>query len=271
MIECTKCKVKQGTMALDGDVNKLCCPDCMRDWLYEMCCKKVSDINEHLPLLRALAADCHSVIEFGMRWARGSTVAFLAAQPETLISWDIDPACVLDQKVMDLHMLRGRTFFQPRVGDTLKIPPERCDLLFFDTLHTKDQLLAELVRHSDPGARPNDPTSRPVRKYLVFHDTSTFGRVGEDGKEPGIYAAIRHYQRNHAFPLWEVMPLAEVRGLTVDERQAIEPHCDKRRDGQPILNCSNNNGLIVLRYICAGGHGALTDKGQCTTCGEWTR
>lgn len=172
-----------------------------------------SDISEHLTLLRALAAECEHVTEFGMRGGV-STAAFLAAQPETLVSWDLNPLAVVSQRCADLLAAAGRTRFQPRVGDTLQIPPiEPTDLLFIDTLHTARQLKAELERHADPVART-------VRRYLVFHDTATFGMVGEDGSEPGLRAAIRWFQRCHAFPLWEL----------VEDRQ----------------NC---NGLVVLKHV----------------------
>lgn len=271
MIECSRCKIDPAIIAFDGDERNILCAACAREQLYAKCVTTPSDINEHLPLLRALAKDCEKVIEFGTRWGRGSTVAFLAAQPKQFITWDLDPEMTLHQRLLDLSRIQGGTFFQPRVGNTLDIPVERCDLLFLDSLHTKDQLLGELVRHADPGSTPErSPTSRPVRKYLVFHDTVTFGRIGEDGKEPGIYAAIRHYQRNHAFPLWEVMPLAQVKHLDADNRARIAANADLRRDGEPILNLSNNNGLVVLKYICADGHGRLTVGKQCHDCGEWT-
>lgn len=172
-----------------------------------------SDINEHIELLRKLASECDHVTEFGMRGGN-STAAFLAAQPDTLISWDINPYAVVSQRTADLLSVAGHTAFQPRVGDTLKIAPiEPTDMLFIDTLHTAKQLKAELERHVDP-------ITRPVRKYLVFHDTATFGTVGEDGSEPGLRAAIRYFQRCHSFPLWEL----------IEDRQ----------------NC---NGLVVLRRV----------------------
>ncbi len=180
---------------------------------YEALCAHPSDINEHLPLLRKLAEDCEHVTEFGMRGGV-STAAFLVAQPKTLVSWDVNPAAIVSQRCADLLAVAGRTSFQPRVGDTLTIAPiEPTDLLFIDTLHTGKQLIAELKRHVDP-------VSRPVSKYLVFHDTATFGMVGEDGQEPGLRAAIRFYQRNWAFPLWEL-----------------------------IHDLPNNNGLVVLRRV----------------------
>jgi hypothetical protein len=201
--------------------------------LFTRACETKSDIHEHLPLLRELASKCKHVTEFGLRWGTGSTIAFLAAQPEVLVSWDIDPYSVISQQVANLLALRGKTRFEPRVGNTLQIAPiEPTDLLFIDTLHTGKQLLAELVRHVDPRTAP-----RPVRKYLVFHDTMTFGLRGEDGSEPGLRTAIKQFQQYHAFPHWRLL----------EDRE-------------------NNNGLAVLEHICAEGHNPKRVNNHCVDC-----
>lgn len=174
-----------------------------------------SDINEHLDRLRELASHCEHVTEFGTRWATGSTVAFLAAQPAKFVAWDLDPSNVVSQNVLDLIAVAGRTKFEPRCGNTLEINIEPTEMLFIDTLHTFKQLRAELARHCDP-------IENKVSRYLVFHDTQTFGKVGEDGSTPGLRRAIRWFQSQHAFPLWEL----------VDDRE-------------------NNNGLVVLRHMNA--------------------
>lgn len=172
-----------------------------------------SDINEHLDVLRSYADQCEHITEFGLRGANGSTVALLAAQPAEFISYDINPFAVVSQPVLNLLTMAGRTKFQPRCGDTLKIVIEPTDMLFIDTLHTAKQLWAELERHADPVANT-------VRKFLAFHDTVTFGDHGEDASTPGLRAAIRHFQKNHAFPLW----------MLVEDRK-------------------NNNGLVVLKNL----------------------
>lgn len=179
--------------------------------LYESARMAPSDINEHVELLHDLALECDHVTEFGMRTGV-STVALLAAQPKVLVSWDIDWRAIVSQRAADLLWFAGATNFQPRVGDTLSITTEPTDLLFIDTLHTGAQLKAELTRHVDPA-------QDRVRKYLVFHDTVTFGYVGEDGK-PGLRAAIRWFQREFSFPLWEL----------IEDRK-------------------NNNGLVVLKRV----------------------
>lgn len=172
-----------------------------------------SDINEHLDLLRQLAAECEHVTEFGLRWANGSTIALLAGQPAQFISYDINPHSIVQQSVLNLLQMQGRTRFQPRCGSTLEVTIEKTELLFVDSLHTAEQLKAELIRHADP-------MRNTVTRYLVFHDTATFGLVGEDGKTPGLREVIRWYQKCHAFPQW----------------RAIE---DRK----------NNNGLVVLERV----------------------
>lgn len=188
-----------------------------REATFKHLCNTPSDINEHLPVLRRLASECKHVTEMGMRGGV-STVALLAAQPKTLISWDIDPAAIISETSAAIHLMRGATTFQPRVGNTLEISPiEPTDMLFIDTLHTFDQLKAELWRHVFPDHFTGKCLCR-VKRYIVFHDTSTFGFQGEDGKQPGLLAAIEWFQRQ-AMPIWGVVEKYE-----------------------------NNNGLLVLRH-----------------------
>lgn len=141
-----------------------------------------SDIHEHLDRLRELASRCEHVTEFGLRWASGSTVAFLAGQPATLVSWDLEPAFVVSQAVADLLACAGRTRFQPRVGDSRLVTIEPTELLFVDTVHTYRQLREELGRH---GAR--------VGRWIALHDTATYGAVGDDGAAPGLRQAVADF------------------------------------------------------------------------------
>lgn len=185
----------------------------MREEAFKNACALKTDINEHLPTLRRLASECEHVTEMGLRTGM-STLALLAGQPKTLISWDIDPRAVLSQHCVVMSQLSEKTSFQPRVGDTRLVTIEHTDMLFIDTLHTFEQLKAELIRHVlfDHFA----PKPR-VSKYLVFHDTSTFGFEGEDKKVPGLLGAI-HWFQQQAFPVWHT----------------VEQHL-------------NNNGLTVLQ------------------------
>lgn len=185
----------------------------MLEIFYRQALESAEDINEHLPILRKLAAQCSHVTEFGLRGGTGSTVAFLVAQPVVLVSWDINPFAVVSQRTADLIYHAGKTRFQPRVGDTTQINIEGTDLLFIDTLHTSRQLQAELRRHAFVD-------NNKVRRFLVFHDTQTFGHYGEDGSAGGLLDAIQWFQKNN-FPLWRpVYQNTLCNGLLILQREA---------------------------------------------------
>jgi len=57
--------------------------------IYENLCEVSSDINEHLPILKKYTENCNHVTEMGVR-SIVSTWAFLAGNPNTLISYDIN-------------------------------------------------------------------------------------------------------------------------------------------------------------------------------------
>lgn len=163
-----------------------------------------SDIQAHIPKLREYAAKCESVVEFGTR--RGvSTVALLAAQPKRLDCYDT----VRHPEVNLLEKLKGNTEFTFHTQDTIAdgFLIDHCDMLFIDTIHTEKQVAAELARHADM-----------VRKYLVFHDTHTFGEVGEDSGK-GILWAIRAYLQTEKGKQWTVIHAsAESNGLLILSR-----------------------------------------------------
>lgn len=138
--------------------------------IYEQKCNDNSDICQHLPTLKEYAEKCDVVIELGMR-SIVSTWAFLAAKPKILVSVDIHhPTYYLDydQKGCNLELVKNLseeqgTYFEFMWHDSITVHLPRCDLMFFDTLHTYEQLSAELKAHGDN-----------VNKYLVFHDTETY-------------------------------------------------------------------------------------------------
>lgn len=140
-----------------------------------------SDVRAHLPMLRLLAASSDGVVEFGTRHAvsaaalavgaadsrhpAGLTCVDLVRQPEVTV---LAAACAA----------AGVRFEFVR-RDTRELPPVACDLLFIDTLHTADQLAAELDRHA-----------AGVRRWIALHDTVTFGVRGEVPGTAGLRAAV---------------------------------------------------------------------------------
>ena len=172
---------------------------------FDILTRTATDINEHLPMLYYLAQQCDHVTEFGVRTG-ASTLAFLhglQGRPATLRSYDIN-----DQYgVQDSLTKWTRVEWTFSICSTLSITRiEPTDLLFVDTLHNYNQVRQELALHGDA-----------ARRWIVFHDTETFGTVGDDGGR-GINQAITEWLE--AKPEWRIVYRTHRNnGLTVIERE----------------------------------------------------
>ena len=175
--------------------------------IYNQKCQIKSDINEHLPTLKKYAEECEHVTEMGVRWVV-STFAFMMGKPKKLISIDLDPVEKHGIKTEDLVELANsvNVDFTFIVGDTTEIEIEETDFLFIDTLHTYGQLKKELELHANKS-----------KKYIGFHDTTTFAQVGEY-QEVGLWPAIEEF-------------------LIANENWVIAEKFE------------NNNGLTILKRI----------------------
>ena len=153
--------------------------------LYLAACRSPSDINEHLPTLYALAKECRHVTEFGTRTGV-STTALLYAQLDRLVCYDR----VKYPQVDRLRQAAGRTEFVFHEKDVLWAEIEETDLLFIDTWHVYEQLREELRRHAGK-----------ARKYIVVHDTTTFGERGETEGHRGLWPAVEEFVAQETFRL----------------------------------------------------------------------
>lgn len=168
---------------------------------YEYACNVESDINQHIPILYKLATECSSIAEFGVRQGM-STRAFLYANV-TLKSYDLE----LNPEVNHLfyYAKQHGNDVEYIQNDVLKIDINQVDLLFIDTLHTYTQLKQELKIHGNK-----------ANKYLIFHDTFTYGLIGEDGNLGLLPAIIEFLIEN---PHWKFRYyFTHNNGLTVLER-----------------------------------------------------
>ena len=147
---------------------------------YELCVNTVSDINEHLPTLKQYAEECEHITEMGVR-SVVSTWAFLAAKPKKLVSIDINE-CPLD--LVGSLTLMSNIDFSFRLGDTGNpaFIIEETDLLFIDTWHVYQQLKKEFKLHANK-----------ARKYIILHDTTTFGTHGESTGHDGLWPAVEEF------------------------------------------------------------------------------
>jgi predicted O-methyltransferase YrrM len=155
--------------------------------LYEQALAAPSDIREHLPALHKYASAVRSVTEFGTRTGN-STAAFLFARPECVTAYDIVRHAQVAALEAAARLAGVRfQFFERNIRTLSAIDPT--DLLFLDSVHTYEQVQFEL------GFAPD------VRRYIILHDTETFGTVGEDRGE-GIWRAVSEFLRGN--PGWEL-------------------------------------------------------------------
>lgn len=171
---------------------------------YHEHCLEKSDIHEHLTVLRAMVWTGARVVELGVRWGK-STWALLSARPSVMHSIDIHRSGAVDEIERICREVGQDWRFS--VCDSLKWVVQPHDILFIDSLHTYAHCLSELKRYA-----PHCTT------LIGLHDTTTFGKRGEDGSEPGLEAAVNEF-------------------LDTDEG----------REWQVVLWRTNNNGLTVLQ------------------------
>lgn len=173
--------------------------------LYEQRCSEKSDINEHLPTLKRYAEECDHVTEMGVRTIV-STYALLMGKPKKMVSYDIRFA---DTDFIK-ELVKDDTEFVFEIANTLNLEMEETDLLFIDTLHNYNQLKRELELHGNKS-----------RKYIIFHDTTTFEWGGEsyEGKpEVGLWPAIDEFLKENQH--WEIHErFTNNNGLTVLKRK----------------------------------------------------
>ncbi len=180
--------------------------------IYEQKCSIPSDINEHLPTLKRYSEECKHITEMGVRYGT-STYAFLMGKPETLISYDYNPCPSLGVFVELAN--ENNINYSFNQADTRDLEIEETDFLFIDTLHHYDQLKIELEMHGNK-----------ARKYLGFHDTTSYEFIGErytsgddwfeEGK--GLWKAIEEFLEVN--PHWEIAErFTNNNGLTILKRK----------------------------------------------------
>lgn len=169
---------------------------------YQDACLRDTDIHEHLPVLSELTSQCTHVTELGVGWAQ-STRAFLRHDVE-LHSYEFMPQPGI-REFFEQAKNAGRNVTL-HVDDTRKVEIAETDLLFVDSLHIYEQVQKELELHAGK-----------ARKYIGFHDTTTYADRGEFGGR-GIWPAIQEFIDSH--PEWQLV---------------------ERR--------TNNNGLTILKRV----------------------
>lgn len=187
---------------------------------YSTLCNIHSDINEHLPTLKRYTEECESVTEMGVRYGC-STWAFIEGRPKKLTCIDIDkdsfePSEKYVSQLCDEYNIN----FNWITTDSLKVEIEETDLLFIDTLHNYSQLIRELKLHESK-----------VSKYIILHDTQTFGM-----RDEGIYDDSSEIIKNLSTEKHGLIP-------------ALQDFLQENKNWKIKEVFTNNNGLTILQRI----------------------
>ena len=206
-------------MDTENFYNKLCQLDFDREYTFS---RGIVDINEHLPTLRKYASECNHVTEMGTRFAV-STHALLIGKPSKVVAIDLNKHFYTPyENDVKLFAESCGVEYEFIEGDDLNMDIEQTDMLFIDTLHTYNQLSKELRKHE-----------KSVNKWIILHDTITFGERDED--------FYRNGKINEGVSTQEVTK----RGLYVD----LIDFLTENKDWVIKEHFTNNNGLTVIERV----------------------
>ena len=160
-----------------------------------------SDIHKHLDTIYKYAKNCDIGIEFGCR--EGNSTFALLMGLQILHSCDIEHK---DYAYDFINTYFGERFVRYHGSSFDFDVIDEADLLFVDSYHTYETVSKELGLHA-----------HKIKKYIMFHDTTSFGEVGEDGGK-GIMFAINEFLE--ANPEWKIVHhVTYNNGFMIIERQ----------------------------------------------------
>lgn len=161
---------------------------------------KDESIRPHLKVFLGYGAKCKTITELGIDSAC-STLAFIHSGCKKVYSYNV----VLTENAKKVKQAAEKDgfFFKLSTKDNLKVKIKRTDMLFIDTDHWYGQIKAELAHHH-----------KRVNKWIIMHDTETFGMVNPFDGRLGMKPAIYEFLEDH--PEWKVKEhFVESHGLTV--------------------------------------------------------
>jgi len=186
---------------------------------FQQLCNIDSDINLHLNTLRYYASQSKTIVEMGVRWVV-STWAFLEGHPKKLTSYDIVSPEEWKRgdrmSPVEEYAKENNIDFKFILQDVLTVKLPKTDLLFIDTWHVYDQLIQELNMHSSK-----------VNKWIILHDTETFGEKGENSS-------------------YSIREKKEYLGLKFAVNEFLQNNVDTWRLHEHYTFC---NGLTILKRI----------------------
>jgi len=208
---------------------------------YITLCNTSSDINEHLPTLKAYAQECSSVFETGVRGVI-SSYALLYGLVENknitdkvIFLNDIDDCNIVEFKKLAEANYVSLKYQWINNLELEFLPNETFDLTFIDTWHVYGQLKRELKKFSNI-----------TNKYIIMHDTEIDRIEGETKRAGGLYNDL--YVNNNLDGLVNrtKIPKHEIlKGIM----PAIDEFLSANTNWTMEKQYKNNNGLTILKRI----------------------
>lgn len=169
---------------------------------------------QHFSTFYHFGTKCKRIVEMGV-WQAVSSWAWVACDPSYLRLVDVQKVPGGQHDEIEEEAKKMGMDFKFEIGDTghgaifknqkiaerelskrgnvSEVPnyimDDNIDLLYIDSYHSYTQVKAELELHA-----------HKVNKYLVFHDTETFGETHDYDGDLGLNPAIREYIAEH--PEW---------------------------------------------------------------------
>lgn len=195
---------------------------------YNYYLKHKSDINEHLPTLKAYASKCTRIMETGVRgcissWALLYGLINNKCNEKHLFLNDINP-CEISNLLNANEKLSLPVDIKYEWKNNLDLVlTEPFDMVFIDTWHIYGQLKRELEKFAPF-----------TRKYIIMHDTTIDEIYGE---------TIRSR--------WNAEKQSKESGFPVDEincglGKAITEFLENHSEWRLLHKYTNNNGLTIL-------------------------
>lgn len=186
-----------------------------------------SDINEHLPHLRALAQECSSAVEIGLRSMVSSWAILLGLSESSLdsrsyLGIDICSPPLDSLLLAESLAKQSGMSFRFLKGNDMDIELEPTDLLFIDSLHTYCHLTFELEKFSPK-----------VNKYIAMHDTSEPWGSADDCTYWGDYSEYPSHINRSKRGLW----------------QAVADFLSTHPEWKLCKRYYNNHGFTILERV----------------------
>lgn len=175
------------------------------DDIFVYCQNRQRDLNQHMITLKEWGAKCEHITDVSSRVE--SAVAFIAARPRKVVSYNIDDDVLLAPNGAVHSAVKNATDFSMTFVHHRFLPSdntelEDTDLLFLDAPPHNRENTNKLLKLF----------AGKVRRAIIFHDTLLYGERGEAGE--GILESLHLFLRENRN--WKVAYHTDMQyGLTV--------------------------------------------------------